>query len=160
MSNEARVRVDCFSKIIASTCPASGASASALPFGQPARAALRSIASASIAATASPPASDRFRKCRISPSVLQERKTSGLGRRIARRARRQFLDAFIDMALFDIERRQDAHDIVARGLRQQPVIVAQMRDERTAFALDLDAEKDQQRCVSGTAVSLRINLGV
>src|SRR3546814_11420630 len=44
------------------------------------------------------------------------------------------------MALPDVEGWQDAHDIVARGHRQQPVIVAQMRDERTAFALEFDAE--------------------
>ena len=53
ISNEARVRVEFFSKIIPSVCPASGASASALPLGQPARAALRSIASLIIAAIAS-----------------------------------------------------------------------------------------------------------
>jgi hypothetical protein len=41
MSNETRVRVEFFSKIIASTWPASGASASAAPLGRPARAALR-----------------------------------------------------------------------------------------------------------------------
>src|SRR4051812_32292338 len=65
MSKLTRVRVEFFSKIIASTRPASGASASGLPLGQPARAALRSIASARIAATPSGPASDRLRKCRI-----------------------------------------------------------------------------------------------
>jgi hypothetical protein len=39
MSKLTRVRVEFFSKIIASTCPASGASASIRPFGQPVRAA-------------------------------------------------------------------------------------------------------------------------
>ena len=55
MSKLTRVRVEFFSKIIASTRPASGASASGLPLGQPARAALRSSASASIAAIPSRP---------------------------------------------------------------------------------------------------------
>jgi hypothetical protein len=41
ISNDTRVRVEFFSKIIAERVPASGASASALPLGQPVRAALR-----------------------------------------------------------------------------------------------------------------------
>ena len=44
MSNDTRVRVEFFSKIIASVWPASGASLSAVPFGKPLRAALRDLA--------------------------------------------------------------------------------------------------------------------
>ena len=76
ISNETRVRVLLFSKIIARTWSASGRSASGLPFGQSARAALRSIASAIIAAIASPPASARLRKERVmipAPDNLQHR---------------------------------------------------------------------------------------
>src|SRR3546814_3479384 len=77
---------------------------------------------------------------RTEHSFPTRRSSDLFGRRIACRARRQFLDALVDMALPDVEGWQDAHDIVARGHRQQPVIVAQMRDERTAFALEFDAE--------------------
>ena len=49
MSKEMRVRVDCLSKIIASTRPLSGASESDTPLGRPARAALRALASSMIA---------------------------------------------------------------------------------------------------------------
>ena len=60
MSKLTRVRVLFFSKIIASTWPASGASASTLPLGQPARAALRAAASFRIAAIPSGPGIDEI----------------------------------------------------------------------------------------------------
>jgi hypothetical protein len=62
---DVRVRVEFFSNTIASVWPASGASESDLPFGQPARAFFLLMASFSIAAIASPPASLKFRKCRV-----------------------------------------------------------------------------------------------
>src|SRR3546814_8755891 len=79
---------------------------------------------------------------RTEHSFPTRRSSDLFGRRIACRARRQFLDALVDMALPDVEGWQDAHDIVARGHRQQPVIVAQMRDERTAFALEFDRSEE------------------
>src|SRR3546814_15468713 len=65
MSKDTRVRVEFFSKIMPSTWPSSGISASAEPLGHFARFALRSCASFNIAAMASPPASDRFRQCLV-----------------------------------------------------------------------------------------------
>jgi hypothetical protein len=63
--DDVRVRVEFFSKTIANVWPASGASASDLPFGQPARAFFLAMASFNIAAIASPPASLKFRKWRV-----------------------------------------------------------------------------------------------
>src|SRR3546814_9743705 len=54
-------------------------------------------------------------------STRTEPGRSCFGRRIARRACRQFLDEFADMALVDVERRQHADDILAGRDGQQPV---------------------------------------
>src|SRR6185436_10255840 len=133
MSKLTRVRVEFFSKIIARTRPASGASASDRPLGQPCRAALRSCASLIIAATASPPASDRSRKWR----------RSVIGRHgETPRSLAQPLDALGDVVLFNDQRRQHAEHVLARRDREQAVVVAQVRDElaRNRRLLELDAE--------------------
>src|SRR3546814_3910670 len=44
------------------------------------------------------------------------------------------------MALVDVERRQHADDILAGRDGQQPVIVAQMRDEGAAVRIELEPE--------------------
>src|SRR5690242_13605877 len=130
MSKLTRVRVEFFSNTIASTRPTSGASASALPLGQPARAALRSSASARIAARPSAPADDRSRKWR--GSVIARHY-------IGPRAFAQALDRLGDMLFLDDQRRQQAHRVVARGDRQQAVMIAQMGDEIAARMLELEA---------------------
>src|SRR6478609_7932955 len=132
MSKLTRVRVEFFSKIIPSTWPASGWSASGFPFGQPARAALRSIASASIAATASPPASSRLRKWRIAMLRLR--------RSVIGRAGRELLEEFVDLGVADHQRRQDPQGLVAGGHGQQLVVVAQVLHERPRFGFHPDAE--------------------
>src|SRR5215472_2572554 len=63
-SNENQVRVEFFWKIIASTRSRPGASGSTRPFGQPARAALRALASSRIARRSAASISQRSRKWR------------------------------------------------------------------------------------------------
>ncbi len=63
-SNEKRVRVEFFWKIIASTRPSAGASASTLPCPQPLRAVLRALASSSIRRSVAPSSFQRSMKCR------------------------------------------------------------------------------------------------
>ncbi len=64
-SNEKRVRVEFFSKIMASVRPVAGASASARPFVHPARAFLRAWASSTIARRSSAVRSQMSRKWRV-----------------------------------------------------------------------------------------------
>ena len=134
MSNDTRVRVEFFSKIIASMWPASGASASACPWAS--RRALP-------CGRARRPAS---RRCASAPGVGQVEKVAdahvSLGRHLdssGRPADSLSMHSAI-WRLLDHQRRQHADDIVARRDRQQPVIVAQMRHERAAVGLHLDAQ--------------------
>src|SRR5688500_1791581 len=135
MSKLTRVRVEFFSKIIASTRPSSGASASGRALGQPRRAALRSIASPSIAAMTLPPASDRSRKCRS--SVITRRRETA-------RSLAQPFDAFGDVLLLDDQRWQHAEHVLTSRHGKQPVVVAQVRNElaRHRGILELDAEHE------------------
>src|SRR5688572_11099779 len=133
MSKLTRVRVEFFSNTVASTWPSSGLSGSGRAFGQPWRTALRSSASPIIAAMASPPASDRSRKWRR--SVIGRRRETP-------RSLAQPLDAFRDVVLVDDQRRQHAEHVLPGRDREQPVVVAEVRDEvaRDCRVLELDAE--------------------
>ncbi len=64
-SNEKRVRVEFFWKIIARVRPAAGASGSSLPLGQPARACLRRRASSMMPRRARASSRHRSMKCRV-----------------------------------------------------------------------------------------------
>src|SRR5688500_10114121 len=139
MSKLTRVRVEFFSKIIASTRPSSGASASGRPLGHPLRAPLRSCASLIMAAIASPPAFDKSRKWRSSAIALIVTGRSETPRSLA-----QPLDTFGDVLLTDDQRRQHAEHVLPRRDREQSVVVAQMRDElaRHSRFLQPDAEHE------------------
>ena len=124
-SKEMRVRVECLSKIIASTRPASGASGidarlSADLCAPPCGGALRRSALCSVA----PSRSAMSRKC-FGPTAVRRGRvhaaTVFLSASKSRAASLKMRHRFAHMRFVDDQRRQQTHDIVARADRQHAV---------------------------------------
>src|SRR3546814_179356 len=119
-SKETRVRVDGFSKIIASVLPASGLASPSLASPRFMRTAVSSMTRSSALSKPS-----RSRKCRGGAGcsvVISGRLRDGAAGAL------DGLHGFFHLAVLDDERRQQAHDVLGGANRQQPLL-AQPRDQ-------------------------------
>src|SRR3569623_455792 len=121
-----RVRVDCFSKIIASIlCVSSSVRSPRLVR------AFNSLATTSMPRSWSSVKSSSVRKCRgvLISSPLSRHVFAGGLAVDGGKGRGKLVDRLLDVVLGDDKRRQQAQNVLAGSLRQQLVIVPQARHE-------------------------------